>query len=89
MVALLHVALKDTGSGGFIEASGLQDVCGIDPIVGLPSHNMLPFGVRAGELVLPDWVLHRRLMLAKLRARARRHQQEWQDSERSMRLTPL
>jgi hypothetical protein len=38
---LLHFTLKDSGSGGLVEASSLQDVCRIDPIIGATSHNML------------------------------------------------
>lgn len=64
MVTLLHVALENAGSGGLVEAGSLQDMCSIDPIVGLTSHDMLPFGIRASELVLPYWILRRRVMLA-------------------------
>lgn len=60
MVAFLHVALKDAGSGWFVETGSLQDVGSIDPVVGLPPHNMLPLGVRTGELVLPYRILSRR-----------------------------
>lgn len=69
MIALLHVTLKDSGSCGLVETGSLQDMCSIDPVVGLPPHDMLPFGVRAGELVLPDWVLSRREVSVRSKAR--------------------
>jgi hypothetical protein len=57
VVSLLYIALKDPSPRGLVEAGGFQDVRGIDPIVGLTSHNMLPLRIWAHELELPDGVL--------------------------------
>lgn len=40
MNVLLHISFKDSGSGWLIEASGLQDMCCIDPVIVSPAHNM-------------------------------------------------
>lgn len=57
VVALLDVSLEDAGSGRLVEAGSLEDVGGIDPVVGLAPHDMFAFGIGAGELVLPYRVL--------------------------------
>lgn len=57
VVSLLYVALENSGSRGLAEAGGFQDVRGIDPIVGLTSHHMLPLRIWAYKLELPDGVL--------------------------------
>lgn len=59
MVALLYVTLENASSGGLVEAGSLQDMGGIDPVVRLSAHNMLPLGFRTGELKLPYWILRR------------------------------
>lgn len=38
---LLHVSLEDACAGGLVEASGLENVGGIDPVIVPPPHNML------------------------------------------------
>lgn len=57
MISLLYVALKNSSSCRFVEAGSFQDVRGIDPIVGLTSHYMLPLRIWAYKLELPDGVL--------------------------------
>lgn len=59
MLALLDVALEDTGSGGLIEAGSFQNMCGVDPVVGLAAHDMFSLGFRPSELELPYWILTR------------------------------
>jgi len=55
---LLHLALEDACTGGLVEAGGLEDVCGIDPVVLATAHHML-FAVEA-KLELVDRDLDRR-----------------------------
>lgn len=57
MVSLLHVALENAGSRRLVEARSLQDVGGIDPVIGLASHDMFAFGIGPIELEFPDWIL--------------------------------
>lgn len=40
MDIFLNLAFENTGAGRLIEASAFQDMCGIDPIVRFPAHNM-------------------------------------------------
>lgn len=57
MASLLYVALEDACSCRFVKAGGFQDVCGINPIVGLASHHVLFLPLWADKLELPYWVL--------------------------------
>lgn len=57
MIALLYVALENSSSRRFVEAGGFQDVRGIDPVIGLASHHMLPLCIWAYKLELPDGIL--------------------------------
>lgn len=41
VVSLLYIALEDSSSRGLVETGSFQDMCGIDPVVGLASHHML------------------------------------------------
>lgn len=68
VVALLNISLEDTCSRRLVEGGGFQDVCGIDPVVGLASHDVFPLPIGTGELEFPDWVLIRKI---------RRGQQGW------------
>ena len=55
MGVLLYLALQDSRSGGFVEASGLEDMCGVDPIIMATAHYML-LEIDA-KLKLPYWNL--------------------------------
>lgn len=57
MVSFLHVALENTSSCWFVKAGGLQNMGRVDPVVGLPSHNMFSLSIWANELELPHWIL--------------------------------
>lgn len=57
VASLLYVALKDTCSCWFVEAGGFQNVCGIDPIIGLASHHMLFLPLWTDKLEFPYRVL--------------------------------
>lgn len=50
MGILLHLSLQDARSCGLVEAGGLQDVCGVDPVVLATSHDM--FLEVGSELIL-------------------------------------
>lgn len=41
MYSLLYLPFKDPCSRGLVKSSRLQDMCGIDPIIGSPSHHTL------------------------------------------------
>lgn len=57
VVSLLYVALENACSCWLVKTGGFQDVCGIDPVVGLASHHMLFLPLWADELELPYWIL--------------------------------
>lgn len=57
MHALLHLSLQDSRSCWFVEAGDLQNVGGIDPVVGAASHDMV-----SGDLELVDGDLGRLVM---------------------------
>lgn len=57
VVSLLYIALEDPSSRRLVKAGGFQDMRGIDPIVGLASHYMLPLCIWAYKLEFPNWIL--------------------------------
>lgn len=52
VLVFLNLSLENSGSGRFVEAGGLEDVRGVDPVIVTASHDML-FLVEA-ELKLVD-----------------------------------
>lgn len=63
---LLDVALEDAGPGWLVEASGFQDVGGVDPVVLSAAHNM--FFQVGSELVFVDGNLEESKLLALMQA---------------------
>jgi hypothetical protein len=40
VVVFLNITFEDSGSSGFVEAGGLENVCCVDPVVAPSSHYM-------------------------------------------------
>jgi hypothetical protein len=64
---LLHLTLENAGSGGLVEASCLQDVCRVDPVILAAAHDMF-FEVGA-ELEFVDGNLQGSVLLRSIKQR--------------------